>query len=35
MRETLKREGKQIDLSKGDDPDALNVYLIPTSAVDD
>jgi len=28
-------EGKQIDRSTGDDPDALNVYLIPTFAVDD
>jgi hypothetical protein len=28
-------ESKQIDRPMGDDPDALNVYLIPTSAVDD
>jgi hypothetical protein len=28
-------EGKQIDPSMGDDPDTLNVYLIPTCAVDD
>ena len=27
-------EGKQIDPSMGSDPDALNVYLIPTSAVE-
>jgi hypothetical protein len=28
-------EAKQIDPSMGSDPDALNVYLISTSAVDD
>jgi len=28
-------EGKQFDPSMGSDPDALNVNLIPTSAVDD
>jgi hypothetical protein len=34
-RDAESGEGKQIDPIMGDDPDILNVYLVPTCAIED